>query len=343
MFSRHAPCRTGTGRAEPARGVPTEQQIGIHCKTLSGDSLTQTNLCPSVKRLLQEDLRLPIEQCVAAYIGRPWHIKQTKDKTDAASHPAAILSDGAYRVFAKLGEGDLAEDQFTQELAGLRLLTERAGVLTPTGIGIVPVENGALFIMAAVEVVAQGPAHWQQMGQTLAQLHQVKGEQFGLDHHCYWGSLYQDNRPLPDWPTFYWTRRIEPRLREAVNAGRLPPVLVTQMEKLGNRLDKLCGPPVQPALLHGDAHQNNFLSTAQGPVLIDPSAYYGHPEVELAYVDFFAPVAADFYLGYQAVTPIAPDFAERRALWLIPAWLAMLDLPGHLDKLKTALQHYIYD
>ncbi|MFN8493314.1 MAG: fructosamine kinase family protein [Caldilineaceae bacterium] len=303
--------------------------------------MTQKIQGPSVRRLLQEDLRIPIERCVSTNFGWVWQVVEAEDKTDAASHPAAILSNGADAVFVKFGEGDLAEDQFSQELAGLRLLTERAGVLTPTGIGIVPVKNGALFIMAAVEVVARQPGHWRQMGQTLAQIHQVKGEQFGLDHHCYWGSLYQDNRTLPDWPTFYWTRRIEPRLREAVDTGRLSSSLVAQMEKLGSRLDELCGPPVQPTLLHGDAHQNNFLSTAQGPVLIDPSVYYGHPEIELAYVDFFAPVADEFYTGYQEVTPIAPNFAQRRDLWLIPAWLAMLDLPGHLDKLKVALRNYV--
>lgn len=311
--------------------------------------MTPISQGPSVRRLLQDELRLPIEQCVSIYLGRTWQTKRAEDKTDAASHPAAILSDGAEAVFVKFGEGDRAEDQFTQELAGLRLLTERAGVLTPTGIAIVPVENGALFIMAAVEVVAREPRHWRQMGQTLAQIHQVKGGRFGLETHCYWGSLYQDNRTLPDWPEFFWTRRLEPRLRAAVDSGRLPASLVAQVEKLGSRLREVCGPPVQPALLHGDAHQNNFLSTAQGPVLIDPSVYYGHPEMDLAYLDFFAemgffaPTPAEFYAGYHEVVPVDADFARRCDLWRIPAWLAMVqvDGSGHLDKLSSALQNYV--
>jgi fructosamine-3-kinase len=311
--------------------------------------MAQTAPGPSIRRLLGNDLRGPIEQTVTAYLGRAWQVTQAIDKTDAASHPAAILSDGAYAVFLKLGQGDLAMDMCTQELAGLRLLTERAGVLTPAGIGMVPVTGGALLILAAVEIVEREPHHWRQMGQTLAQIHRVKGEQFGLEQHCYWGSYYQDNRPLADWPTFFWLRRLEPWLKTAVDAGRLPLSLATQVETLGHRLPELCGPPVAPTLLHGDAHQNNFLSTPQGPVLIDPAVYYGHPEMDLAYMDFFvemgffAPTPDEFYAGYSEITPVAPGYHQRRDLWRIPAWLAMVqvDGPQHVEKLRKAVQKYV--
>lgn len=304
--------------------------------------MTQTTQGPSVRRLLRDDLRIPIEQSVSAFLGRAWQVTRTEDKTDAASHPAAILADDAYAVFVKLGEGDLAEDQLTQEVAGLRLLTARSGVLTPLVIGLVPVAGGALVIMEAVQVSEREPSDWRQIGQALAQLHRVKGAHFGLERHCYWGSFYQDNRPLTDWPEFFWTRRIEPWLRAAVDSGRLPLNFVTQVEQLGSRLTSLCGPPVQPALLHGDAHQNNFLSTVRGPVLIDPAVYYGHPEIDLAYVDFFAPVSAELLAGYREVTPIDAGFAERKELWLIHAWLAMVAVgePQYGERVAEALRRY---
>jgi protein-ribulosamine 3-kinase len=295
-----------------------------------------------VSRLLRADLRIPIEQAVSAYLGRTWQLKQAAGKTDEASHPAAILADERFAVFVKMGEGDLAVDQLTQEAAGLRLLTARSGVLTPTVVEVVPVVRGALLILEAVQVIDREPIHWRQMGQALAQIHSVKGDCFGLETHCYWGSFYQENRPLADWPEFFWTRRIEPWLRAAVDSGKLPSEFVPQVEKVGNILSELCGPAVQPALLHGDAHQNNFLSTAQGPVLIDPAVYYGHPEMDLAYVDFFAPVPADLLEGYQELASIDPGFGERRDLWLLHAWLAMVavDGPQHLERLRNALRRY---
>jgi hypothetical protein len=69
---------------------------------------------PSVKHLLRDTLRIPLEQHVSAYLGRGWRVIETLDKTDFASHPAALLSDGTYAVFVKVGEGRLALDKLTE-------------------------------------------------------------------------------------------------------------------------------------------------------------------------------------------------------------------------------------
>lgn len=297
----------------------------------------------SIGRLLSDALRIPVEQRVSAYLGRAWRVTVFQDKTEAASHLAAILSDETYSVFVKLGEGRLALDQFEQELAGLQLLTERSGVLTPAVIGNIQVKGGALFVLEAVEVVKRERVHWRQIGQALARIHNSKWDRFGLETHCYWGSLFQDNSPLADWPEFFWERRLAPRLKEAVDSGHLPLDLVPEVEKLSARLPWLCGPKVKPSLLHGDAQHNNILSTDKGPVMIDPAVHYGHPEIDLAYVDFFMPVSDELFQGYRENAPLDPDFIQRRDLWRIPGWLAMVqvDGPQHLDKLMAALRNYV--
>jgi fructosamine-3-kinase len=305
--------------------------------------MSQETQNESADHLLTGAYRIPIEQCVSDYLGRVWRVTGVQDKADEASHPAAILSDETGAVFVKLGEGRLARDQLKQELAGLRLLTERGGALTPAVIGNIPVEGGALVVMEAVQVIQRERAHWRQIGAALAQLHRARGDQFGLETHCYWGSLYQNNSPLLDWPEFFWERRLAPRLRAAIDSGRLPFDLVPKVETLRDRLPSLCGPKVEPSLLHGDAHQNNFLSTARGPFMIDPSVYYGHPEIDLAHVDFFAPVSDELFRGYQALAPLDPGFQNRRDLWRIPTWLAMVQVAGpqHLNDLTAALQPYL--
>ena len=109
------------------------------------------------------------------------------------------------------------------------------------------------------------------------------------------------------------------------------------------QVQELSGPQVEPSLLHGDAHQNNCISTDNGAVMIDPAVYYGHPEMDLAYVDFFAPVSDELLQGYQEMAPLDPGLSERRNLWRLPAWLAMvqMDGPQHLDNLAAALRRYI--
>ena len=287
-----------------------------------------------------------IERAVSSHLNHRWQITHIEDKSDRASHPSLVLSDGRDAVFVKLGQGQFAADQIQQEANGLRLLSEVGKVRTPRVIATLKFaeRDQALLIMEAIpETIERQPEHWRQMGRALAQLHHTKGPRFGFDIHCYWGSLYQDNTPHDDWPEFFWQRRIAPRLQAALTSGNLPHELAQQVDGLRGHLNELCGPPIAPALLHGDAQQNNFLCTPNGIFFIDPSAYYGHPEIDLAHIDFFAPTPIDFFSGYQEITPIDPGFTHRRDLWRIPAWLAMIEVDGpqHVDILTAVLQKYI--
>jgi protein-ribulosamine 3-kinase len=265
------------------------------------------------------------------------------DMGDYACHPAAILSDGAYAVFAKFSEARNGREQFEIELAGLQSLSRLAGVLIPTPVSIVDVPGGTILVLVAVKAVERAPRHWREMGRTLARIHKVKGHQFGLERNGYIGPLYQDNRPAADWVTFYRERRLVPALKLAVDSGNLPRPVARQVEALISRLPELCGPDVSPALLHGDAQQNNFISTEQGAVVIDPAIYFGNPEMDLAFVDYFQPVPQDVFDGYREVLPIDPGFAERRDLWRVWGYLAAVTVEGpvHLDKVTGALRTYV--
>ena len=63
----------------------------------------------SIAPLLDDPFRCLIEQRVSAYLGREWQVTYAEDRAGQASHPAAILSDGNYAVFAKLGVGSRTE------------------------------------------------------------------------------------------------------------------------------------------------------------------------------------------------------------------------------------------
>jgi protein-ribulosamine 3-kinase len=294
-------------------------------------------------RLAADPFRPSIERIVSQYIGRQWRIKNVKDMTEFACHPSAVLSDGFYSVFAKFSEAANGFEQFEIELAGLQLLSERSGVLTPTALGIVPVTDGSMLILEAVQAVDRTPWHWRKIGQTLARIHRIKGDRFGLETQGYFGPLYQDNTPMSDWPTFYAERRLYAGLNMAIDSGNLPSAVIRQVEKLIIRIPELCGPEIVPSLLHGDAQQNNFISTEMGAVVIDPAVYYGNPEMDLAYIDYFQTVPDDVFDGYQDELPIDPGFWERRDLWRVWGYLAAVTVEGsgYIGKLTEAVQKYI--
>lgn len=293
--------------------------------------------------LLSDACRLPVEQAVSAHYGANWRVQTFRDMDEFASHPSAILSDGRHSVFVKFSAAAHALDQFEVELGGLRYLSERAGVLTPPPIGIVPVSGGQIMVLEAAQAVEREAPQWREIGRTLARIHQVKGAGWGLDRQGYFGPIYQDNRPTADWCSFYIERRLWPRLMAAIDAGFLSTEIIRQVERFIARLPGLGLPDAAPSLLHGDAQQNNFISTAAGAMVIDPAIYYGHPEIDLAYVDYFQPVPEDLFLGYQEILPIDPGLGERRELWRISAYLAAVQVGwlSQLSKLTDALKHYL--
>ena len=77
--------------------------------------------------LLNDSLRLPIERLVSKYRGKDWAMKEFRDMNEFSSHISGILSDDAYSVFVKFSSAANGLEQFETELAGLRLLSERAG------------------------------------------------------------------------------------------------------------------------------------------------------------------------------------------------------------------------
>lgn len=273
-----------------------------------------------------------IERAASAHLGRPWVARGFTDLNDRASHPCAVLHGRALSVFAKLNVASDADEQFTAELHGLRVLKRRARVAIPTPIaeGVVVVDAGSLLLFEALRerpTEARSTGDWRSIGHTLAAMHAVHNDQFGLPQlDGFFGPLRQDNRPVPSnrWADFYAERRITPYLRSAIDSGNLPVGLSADVERLVRRLPALCGPEPQPCLLHGDAQQNNFVSSPAGAVVIDPAPYFGHPEIDLALVDYFQPVPDDVSQAYRDVASIDAGFAQRRELWRLFAYLAVI-------------------
>jgi fructosamine-3-kinase len=62
----------------------------------------------------------------------------------------------------------------------------------------------------------------ERLGRGRAALHRPRGA-WGWEEDNFIGSLPQENAPAGTWAEFWWARRLEPQLRLARAAGRLPP------------------------------------------------------------------------------------------------------------------------
>jgi fructosamine-3-kinase len=134
------------------------------------------------------------------------------------------------------------------------------------------------------------------------------------------GSLRLSNEPTDDWPAFYSQRRLRPLAELARERGALSRSGIEAVDRVCERLSELCGPPELPARLHGDLWSGNVLADARGrPWLIDPSAYGGHREVDLAMLRLFGAPSERVFAAYEDVAPLADGWRERVALYqLLP-------------------------
>jgi fructosamine-3-kinase len=296
-----------------------------------------------------------IERAATAHRGRPWSSAGLTRLDARAAHPAGIHRGEPFSVFAKLDRGSGAHARLTAEAEGLALIGRRRRVRTPVpvGHGVIDVDGGSLLLS---EAVTERPAELRSagdyvaIGRTLATLHQVSDARFGLaGPDGYFGPFRQDNRPVPGntWAAFYAERRVRPLLRVAVDSGELPAGLAAGVERIIERLPSRAGPEPLPALLHGDAQQNNFISAPDGAVVIDACPYFGHPEVDLALLGYFRPVPAVVMEAYRELRPLEEGFAERTELWRLFGYLAVIAADGagragrdFLARLAAAIARY---
>jgi fructosamine-3-kinase len=239
----------------------------------------------------------------------------------------ASLADGR-RLFVKYRDGS-PPGMYRAEADGLSWLAEAGAIALP---GVVAVGDDAPPRFLALEWVDRGrpaPGHDEALGRGLAALHRAGAPSFGLGRGNFIGSLPQDNRSCGGWAEFYCARRVEPLARAAVERGAMPAATLAAVERLRARLPDLCGPAEPPARLHGDLWGGNAMTDSAGrPVLVDPAAYGGHREVDLAMMRLFGGFSAACHAAYAEAHPLAAGHQDRVELYQLYPLLVHVVLFG---------------
>lgn len=194
-----------------------------------------------------------------------------------------------------------------------------------------------------------GHSHWdaaaeEHAAELLASMHDTPAPCFGFDEDTVIGSLPQPNARSGDWLAFFREQRLLAMGRQALDAGQLPAILFSELERFAERLESFLEAPPHPSLLHGDVWSGNVLAkNGRIQAFLDPAIYWGHPEVELAFITLFATFGERFFAAYASRLPLDADFwTVRRPIYTLYPLLVHVRLfgGGYVQQFARILQRF---
>ncbi|HVF19445.1 MAG TPA: fructosamine kinase family protein [Mycobacteriales bacterium] len=187
------------------------------------------------------------------------------------------------------------------EAAGLRWLAD-GGARVPAIVS----ESAGRLELERVEFGVLSADGEEELGRMLAAVHLAGAPRFGSlpgPGRFYVGRCELDSPEGDDWNSYYLEHRLLPLASRVGMADIVSRVVVD-------------APVEAPARLHGDLWSGNVLADHAGrPWLIDPAAYGGHREVDLAMLSLFGSVPARTIAAYDEVYPLADEWGDRVGLW----------------------------
>lgn len=232
---------------------------------------------------------------------------------------------------------------FETEARGLAWLAEADAIRVPRVLAVCESDT-AFLALELLRPAKRRSAFDEELGRSLAALHAYGAPSFGLDYDNFIGRLAQSNTPADGWASFYWSERLEPQLRLAVDRGLISNRTRTRFDGLLRALPELLGPEEPPARLHGDLWGGNLHSDELGaPCLIDPAVYGGHREMDLAMMRLFGGFGPRVFSAYGDALPLEPGAAERVELYQLYPLLVHVNLFGgsYVASVERALSSYV--
>lgn len=270
------------------------------------------------------------------------------DLNDAYS---ARLEDGRV-VFIKTS-ADAAPGSYAAEAAGLRWIAAADGApAVPEVLAVVdPPGQEREPRMLALSWVRPGRLSGsgaEALGRGLAALHRAGAAGYGAAPPGAPDGLRIGPLELPagiaaTWAEAYGAFRLRPLAQRAAASGAIAAQGLAAVERVCERLPELAGPDEPPARLHGDLWGGNVLADDDGlPYLIDPAAYGGHREIDLAMLRLFGGPGERCFSAYAEVFPLADGHRERLELWqLFPLLVhAVLFGTGYGERAAAVARRY---
>lgn len=234
---------------------------------------------------------------------------------DVADAYRVDLVDGV-TVFAKT-KADAVAGFFTTEAAGLVWLRDAGAVAVPEVLAVS--DDPPFLVQEWIEPGYPAPTTEEDLGSSLAALHRSGAPHFGREDRRTTGSRGLPNEPSSSWADFLAQQRLVPLVELASRDHILPMETIAGIELVAERIERYVGPDEPPSRLHGDLWAGNRLVGREGVSwLIDPAAFGGHREFDIAMMHLFGGFGHRCFAAYNDAFPLAQGWEQRIPLHQLP-------------------------
>lgn len=256
-----------------------------------------------------------------------------------------VLSDGA-KYFVK-GNRAAPAGLFHAEAHGLELLRRAASQTALVVPEVIHVADDFLvleLLETSNDTAERAETSCDEaLGRALATLHEPTAAAPGLERDNYIGTLAQHNRSHASWLEFYRAERLERQLALPGAQRLFDAYAKRRIARLLGRIDTLLAGSDAVSLLHGDLWGGNWMRTTRGPALVDPAAYRGNREVDLAMMHLFGGFSSRVFDAYEEQFPLAPGARARRSLYQLYPLLVHVNLfgPPYASQVMRIVEEYL--
>ena len=130
--------------------------------------------------------------------------------------------------------------------------------------------------------------------ESIIKLHKVSNKKYGFDFNTQIAALEQINDFEDSWTKFFIVTRLNPMFELANKNEHMGNLINNKINNLINNIENFIPNNPPPLLLHGDMWEGNILFKEKKFVgFIDPGSFFGHNEMEVAYLRWFNPAFVD--------------------------------------------------
>ena len=183
----------------------------------------------------------------------------------------------------------------------------------------------------------------QDLLKAIISLHSCSNDKYGFNFDTQIGGLKQINKKNENWVDFYRNNRLG-YIYEIINiAEPMDYSINKKIELLMKKMEEFIPKNPKISLLHGDLWEGNILFNKNNFVgFIDPGSFYGHNELEIAYLRWFNPLFIDknFLDKYNNLIKIDIDYVNYEPVYQLYYSLLNVHLwdKKYINDVKRLLQ-----